>query len=363
VRYALAIAPHTPACFSPQRLLLTVDAEHIADVEYRPEAGGAALVQRLAAHTPAHAVDQLGRVCPSCGTAHALALCLAFESLGSLEAPPRATVARCILAELERAASHLATLSACFAGIGLAPVAATLAELHSGVREALVTVASADPPATILAPGGLAHDLVDPQRLVERIPPLRRRLFQLADRLIDRRRLVLRTVEIGVITQTAAEQFGLRGPLARSAGFTADVRIDRPYAAYATFAPEVVRQEGGDVYARLVVLLLEALEALKLVEQALADLPDGPWATPLADTVPAGEAIGSVEAPRGAFHCRVASDGRKAQVTALEPAPQLSRLLARTLLSRAELDDAALIVLSTDPCSGCLAVASDEFGR
>ncbi len=358
MRYTLAIAPSAPAWFSPQRLLLTIEGELIADVEYRPEAGGAALVQRLNSQPPALAVQQLGRACPTCGTAHALALCLAIEALGAVEPPPRAIGVRTVLAELERAGSHLATLSTCFAVLGLAPIAATFGALQNDVRAALFA-AAAESPATILTPGGLTHDLINPAALRERLIPLRKRLFQLADRLIDRRQLVMRTVEVGVITPSAAEQFGLRGPLARSAGRTADVRIDQPYAAYATFAPELAAQEGGDVYARLVVLLLEALEALKLVEQVLAELPDGPWAVPVAPNLPVGAATGSVEAPRGAFHCRITSDGKQLQIGALEPAPQLSRLLARTLLAQADLDDAALIVLSTDPCSGCMAVATE----
>jgi Ni,Fe-hydrogenase III large subunit len=358
VRYTLAITPSAPAWFSPQRLLLTVEGELIADVEYRPEPGGAALVQRLHGQPPALAVQQLGRICPSCGAAHALAFCLAVEQLAGVEVPPRALVARTIVAELERAASHLATLSTCFAALGLGPTAQTLGNLQHDVRAAL-TAATAAVPAAILTPGGLEHDLSDPATLRERLTLLRGRLFQLADGLIDRRPLVMRTVEVGVITPAAAEQFGLRGPLARSAGLRVDVRIDQPYAAYATFAPELALQEGGDVYARLVVLLLEALEALKLAEQALGDLPDGPRAAPVLPDVPAGEATGSVEAPRGAIHCRVASDGRKLQILALEPPPQLGRLLARTLLARADVDDAALIALSTDPCSGCLAVATE----
>lgn len=358
MKYTLAIAPHSPAWVGRQRLLLTVEGEQVADVEYRPEAAGAVLAQRLNGQPPALAVQQLGRVCPTCGAAHALAFCLAIESLAAVEVPSRASVVRTIVAELERAASHLATLSVCLGAVGFTSTATTLGALQHEVRAALVA-ATASVPATIFAPGGLEHDLREPATLQQTLAPLRRRLFQLADKLIDQRRLVMRTVEVGVITPEAAQQFGLRGPLARSAGLRADARIDGPYAAYATFAPELALQEGGDVYARLVVLLLETLEALKLVDQALSDLPEGPWAVALAPHLPVGTATATVEAPRGAFHCRIASDGRKLQISALEPAPQLGRLLARTLLAQADLDNAGLIALSTDPCSGCLAVATE----
>ncbi|MFN8569048.1 MAG: hypothetical protein U0Z44_16370 [Kouleothrix sp.] len=78
-----------------------------------------------------------------------------------------------------------------------------------------------------------------------------------------------------MLPRAAAEQFGVRGPLARASGVARDARADQPYADYARLEFKPITQEGGDVYARLILLLLEAYESVKLVEQALANLPAG----------------------------------------------------------------------------------------
>jgi Ni,Fe-hydrogenase III large subunit len=152
----------------------------------------------------------------------------------------------------------------------------------------------------------------------------------MADRLIDHRPLLARTVEIGMLPRAAAEQFGVRGPLARASGVARDARADQPYADYARLEFKPITQEGGDVYARLILLLLEAYESVKLVEQALANLPAGEWRGGLPDDLAAGEVSAAIDAPR-----------------------QLDRLLARTLLSNALIDNVVAIIASVDACTAC----------
>lgn len=350
--YTLALAPSAPAWRAGQRLLLTIDGETVADVEYRPSAD--AIRPVVAPIDPLAAIYAAGRRCDSCGFAHALALCQAVEALAERTPPARAAWLRVIAAELERTAAHLDALSAIFDALGMAADAAQLAELSAESRAALVQLAG-PAPAELLLPGGVSRDLDDEThgKLRQDLIRLSRRLFQLVDRTIDQRPLLARTVEVGALSHEAAEQFGLRGPLARAAGIGADVRVDTPYAAYAELAPALITQEGGDVYARLVLLLLEALESLKLVDRALQELPDGPWQGVEMVELRRGEATGEVEAPRGGLIYRVGSDGRRLTSVLAVAAPQLDRLLARALLGRALLDDAALIALSTAPCDGC----------
>jgi len=352
VSYTLALSPAAPAWRAGQRLLLQVDGETVADVDYRP--AGDQLRPVVAPIDPLPAIYAAGRRCDSCGFAHALALCQTIEQLAGLAPPPRAAVLRLAAAELERAAAHLDALAALLDALGLAAGAARLAEVAGEARAALTGLAG-PAPAELLLPGGLAHNLAEATHadLRQQVARLSRRLFQLADRTIDQRPLLARTVEVGALSRDAALQFGLRGPIARAAGLSADVRVDAPYAAYAELAPAVITQEGGDAYARLVVLLLEALESVKLVERALRDLPEGAWEGVAAPQLARGEARAEVEAPRGGLIYQVGSDGRRLTAVLAVPAPQLDRLLARALIGRARLDDAALIALSTAPCDGC----------
>lgn len=361
MNYTLALKPTTPAWEANPPLLVSVQGETVSAVEYRPEYTGMGLIQRLSGISPQRAVDLLAHTCPTCGNAHALALCGALETLTGISAPPRAQAARSVLAELERAVSHLQTLGAIFTTLGIVRLTRQLQTVQDEILAARATLCHADSPKAVIVPGGISQDLHATHLLAERFTVLRSTLVQFTQQVLDRRLLVSSMVEVGVIPQAAALQFGLRGPLARSTGLRVDQRVDAPYAAYASFPPALVSQEGGDVYARVVVLLLETLEALKIAEQVLGNLPDGPYALPFPPTLPAGEASASVEAPRGAFHCQITANAGMLSVQTLDPAPQLSRLLARTLLSNANLEQVALIVHSTDPCSGCLAVTSMVF--
>jgi Ni,Fe-hydrogenase III large subunit len=350
--YTLALAPTAPAWRGGQRLLLKIDGEVVADVDYRPTIDVSRPVVPPIEALPA--IRAAGKRCDSCGFAHALALCMAVESLAGLAPGERAGRLRVAAAELERVAAHLDALGALFDALGLTADAAGLAGL-GGEARALLAALAGPAPAEMLLPGGLSRDLGDDAQsaLRQGLARLNRRLYQLADHMIDGRLLLARTVEVGAIGRDAALQFGLRGPLARAAGIAADLRLDAPYAAYAELPPAAVTQEGGDVYARLVVLLLEALESVKLVDRALVDLPAGDWRGSDAPELRPGEGQGEVEAPRGGLIYRVGSDGRRLTSVLAVPAPQIDRLLARALLGRARLDDAALITLSTAPCDGC----------
>jgi len=106
----------------------------------------------------------------------------------------------------------------------------------------------------------------------------------------------------------------------------------------------------------MLVLLLESLDSLRIVERVAEELPGGAWRGALPEQLPAATASSAVEAPRGPLRYSVEGDGRRIVAVAQRAAPQLDRLLARTALTQAALDDAALIIVSTDPCDACLGI-------
>jgi Ni,Fe-hydrogenase III large subunit len=267
-----------------------------------------------------------------------------------------------VAAELERAASHLGTLAALFETMGLAATAAPLADLGASVGAGLAGLAGGPEAGPLIVPGGVQRSPADERRIELRqlLTSASRRLYQIADQTIAQRLILARTVDVGVLSGAAAAQFRLRGPLARASGLKDDVRLDAPYGAYSDLAPQLITQESGDIYGRLVLLLLEALEGLKLADRALDELPDSPLMAQMPSSPRAGEGEATVEAPRGALRYRIESDGKRISSYRAEPAPQLDRLLARTILSQAAPDDAVLIALSTDPCSTCQRAGDDE---
>lgn len=356
--YTLALTPTAPALLQPTRALLTIAGEYVAEVDYRREASAPQAFAQTERIGVGRLLATAGNQCRSCGFAHALALCQAVELLAKVEPPPRAAWLRVAAAELERARSHLATLAAIFAAMGMEALRTAFALQAEQAGQTFRKLVGEQPGAW-LTPGGISRNLPgdEVERLADAAAGMLAALFPLAEGSITQRPLLARTVDVGTISGSAATQFGLAGPMARAAGSSADLRNDAPYAAYATLRPVVAPQEGGDVYARMLTLLLEALEALKLVERAARELPEGPWGGALPDTLPAGSAEASVEAPRGPLRYKIESDGKRIVSVTYTTAPQLDRLLARTVLASATIDDVALIIVSTDPCDGCLTAA------
>jgi len=106
VSYSLALGPFHPAWRGPQRFVFKLDGERVADIEYIAgfnERGCAERLSRLALPQAFHLVT---RICGTCSFAHSLAFCQALEQLCTIPVSDRASMLRCVAAELERIASH-----------------------------------------------------------------------------------------------------------------------------------------------------------------------------------------------------------------------------------------------------------------
>lgn len=353
--YSLALGPTYIGWRGPQRIVLTIDGEHVVDLDYRDGFNERGCAERLTRLDLPQALHLVTRICGTCSFAHSLAFCQALEQLCGLAVADRAAYLRSTVAELERLASHLWGATGLLDALGMEPQAHTL----SGLREVALQMLQAASGARIIpdlcVPGGLRHDLAAANREIIQLglPRMNRALYRVIDRLIDNRTLLARTVEVGVLPRPAAEQFGVRGPLARASGIARDARLDQPYAAYSHLNCRMVTQEGGDVYARLVVLVLEALESAKLAEQALRTLPDGDWRGEVPPEISPGQSSATVEGPHGLLRYSIESDGRRLTQVRIETPRQLDRLLARTLLVGALPDNIVPIVASCDVCTAC----------
>lgn len=353
--YSLALGPFHPAWRGPQRFVLRLSGEQIADIEYHDGFNERGCAERLPRLDLPQALHLVTRICGTCSFAHSLAFCQAIEQLCGLSVSARAGLLRCVAAELERAASHLDAAARVLAALGMEARAAALDAQRETALQALAALSGARVIPDLCLPGGLRRDLTAQGRedLLVALPKLNRSLYRFIDGVIDHRALLARTIDVGGLPRVAAEQFGVRGPLARASGIAHDARADHPYAGYDRLSFRLITQEGGDVYARLVVLLLEAYESVKLVEQALQDLPDGECRGDLPQDLRSGQADGGVEGPRGLIRYHIESDGRRITQARIDAPRQLDRLLARTLLSGALIDNAVAIIASADHCTAC----------
>lgn len=353
--YTLAAGPFLPTSRAPQRFVFTVEGDTVVDVHYRNGYNERGCSERLLRLPLDQALHLVTRICGSCSHAHALAFCQALETLMEQDVPPRALYLRSAVAEIERLASHLETLTDIFRIIAQDQHVAVLWELVQQTRQAMQMISGRRIIPDMCLPGGVRQDIDDENRstLMVHLARSHRRLSAFLEQVLDDPALSARVVDVGILVSSAAKQFGLRGPLARASGLSDDIRVNQPYAAYGLLEVSQIIEENGDVYARMVVLLLESLESIKLIEQLLQDMPAGRYEGRIPDTVPAGQASAFVEGPRGLLRYTLESDGRRLTGVTIDPPRQLDRLLVRALCMGASVDNIMLIIHSTDHCLAC----------
>ena len=243
--------------------------------------------------------------------AHALAYCQAVESICQSDIPPRAKLLRLFIAELERLRHHVGAIEGICESTGLVVAASEVAMLEEQLLRVSGALTGHRYMFGLAMPGGLVIDLDDVSChnalrqchvVTEKLEHIER-VLRVSSSFLDR------LEEAGLIAQTDAMVFGLVGPIARASGIRRDMREMQPYGAYRRFPFAVPVEEEGDGYARLRILFKESWQSLRLMDQALAALSDGPVSVPLQ--VHGGAAMGWVEAPRGAaFHwLRMSADG------------------------------------------------------
>lgn len=188
------------------------------------------------------------------------------------------------------------------------------------------------------------------QRLLKRPAEV---LYKLIDRTIRRRAFTRRVVGVGGLQLAAAETFGLSGPAGRASGIARDLRLDEPYAAYDEFKPAQVTQTGGDTYARVMVLLLEAYDSLQIVLRLLEALPEGSWQGRVLESLPSGTVTAVVEAPTGPLSYTIVSNGTQLSHIRIETIGAPHRLVWRALLVGQLVENAAIIIASVAACTTC----------
>ncbi|MEI7554082.1 hypothetical protein [Candidatus Chlorohelix sp.] len=354
--YLLPIGPWHPALDEPVCYKLEIHGTKIEKVEIElgfNHRGVEGLLTQLLPHQLPGVVAQ---ICGKCSYANTLAVTLALEKLSGLNPPLRANYIRTVMAELERAASHLANSARTLRMLGKRLIASRLEEEAEGVRQ-LLAASGNRIHDTFSIPGGIMRTLALPMEFQVAVERLRKNVYESVSQLLDNRQLEHRTEHIGVISAELADEYGLVGTVARASDIPDDIRRSEPYAAYGELDFRVVTQNSGSLYARLVVRLLEALESLNLAGQALLKMPEGklkdeqllPSAFP-----PDKEVYSLVESPRGALFCYVASDEKGCIARLKLRPPTMCNLpaLPFSLLGQ-DVEDAGALLVSLDYCMAC----------
>lgn len=276
--WTMNYGPQHPATHTTLRMILKLEGERVVDADCDIgylHSGFEKLAEHLNFNQYVTVTDRMNYVSP---VANNVAWHLAVEKLLGIDVPPRCQYLRVIVTELARIADHLV----CNAAVGLDTGAYTFFVYAFNPRELVYDIFEALCGArftnSYTRVGGLMRD-ASPQA-IELIREFVRKMPRVLDdlhKLMTRNRIFVdRTKGIGVLTKEEAINRGVTGPLARASGVMRDLRKDEPYLAYQDFDFQVCCAEGGDCYARYLVRMAEMEQSLKIIQQAVENLPAGP---------------------------------------------------------------------------------------
>jgi len=242
---------------------------------------------------------------------------LAVEKLMGIKPPERTEYIRVMMAELTRIVNHLWAIGFLLNDLGafFTPALYAINE-----RELVLDVFEATAGSRMMCNyfrfGGVARDLppgvleTSRELVYERLP---RRIDELDLYLSENEIVRARCVGVGVLSPAQAIAYSAAGPVLRASGVPYDVRKADPYSIYDRLDFEAAVREGGDVYDRYIIRIDEMRQSLRILQQVVDDIPEGPIQTgkPVYQVrVPAGEAYGRVENPKGELGYYVVSNGK-----------------------------------------------------
>ena len=311
-----------------------------------------------------------------------LVFVLAVEKLLEIEVPPKATWMRTLLAELNRIHSHLVFLGTAALELGAISMFWYCFRERDQILDLFELVTGSRMHTRYYQVGGLAEDI--PKGFY----PEARKFCEWMPQAIDEYETILsrneiwleRTQGIGLLSAEDAIALGQSGPVLRASGVDWDLRRDEGYLTYPQIDFDVPVYPNGDVYDRYKVRIDEMRQSVRIVEQCLDAMPDGPW---IADDrkvvlpprhelhtsmeslihhfkivtegfrVPEGEVYVTVESPRGELGCYLVSDGGPRPWRVKFRAPSFVALEATaTCMSDALIADFIAIVGSLDTVMG-----------
>ena len=251
-----------------------------------------------------------------CSLTNNWAYALTVEKLAGLQAPERAEYIRIITAELTRLQNHT-----CLAGFMLMDMGALGTPLMYAFRERekildlFESLTGARMMCNYMRFGGCRVDLpanwLDQAKVVVANYP---RFLDEFENLLSSNEIVMaRTQGVGRLSKELAINASITGPMARASGVDYDLRKVDKYGIYERFDFRVPLGDHGDCYDRYMIRILEMRESLKILNQALKDIPAGPIIDPKAKLrafkPKAGEAYGRIEGPKGELGFYLISDG------------------------------------------------------
>lgn len=365
----IPIGPYHPLQEEPELFKLYCDGEIVRDIKWETGYNHRGIEKLSESKTYDQVFFLVERICGICSTSHPFAFANAVEEIAEIEITNRAKYIRSIIGELERIHSHLLWVGLAGHFLGYNTVFMWAWKYREPVLDLFEMITGNRNSYAMFKVGGVRRDIenskIEPIRKV--LSDLKKNTDLLTGAVMDDPVIHARTKGVGILTRQDVMDFAAVGPTARASGVAIDVRKDDPYAAYPLVDWKVITSEGGDVFAKAEVRLLEMYESISIIEQCLEGLrkeKEGEISV-IVKEIPEGMATGRAEAPRGEVFHFVVSDGSNSPARHKIRAPSYVNIATfRKSCIGQTVADATITLAAVDPCYCCterLAVAYD-FG-
>jgi NADH-quinone oxidoreductase subunit D len=378
----ISMGPQHPSAHGVLRLILDLQGERVMkaepDVGYLHR-GTEKIAENLFYPQFVPYTDRLDYLC---GMSNNLAYVQAVEKLLDIEIPERAKYIRVIAAELSRISGHLLGIGAWGVDLGAMTVLLYAFREREMVLDLFEMLCGARMTYSYLRVGGVRYDVTPEfkERCREfcRIFPTK---IDEYERLLTGNRIWLkRNKGIGIISVEDGIDLGLTGPSLRGSGIKWDIRKDEPYLVYDRLDFDVPVGENGDCFDRYIVRIEEMRQAVRIIEQCLRDMPDGPFNVDMPEIVPPpkhtiynnmealihhfkyvshsfkvpkGEVYSAIEAPKGELGFYIVSDGSERPYRVKIRVPSFVNLQSADPMSRGSyFADVIAVISSLDPVFG-----------
>jgi Ni,Fe-hydrogenase III large subunit/Ni,Fe-hydrogenase III component G len=354
----IPVGPFHPTLHEPAHFAVFVDGETIKGCDYRGfmvHRGIEKLCQTQVTYNEVPFIAE--RICGICGSVHATSYAQCVELAAGLKISRRAEFIRTIMLEIERMHSHLLWLGVAGHLIGFDTVFMQAWRVREAIMWFGEKLTGNRKTYGMIVVGGVRRDitpeLADELRGV--LTNIEKELMTIKNAIIGDTAIHRRTKGVGCITKEETMLWSLVGPVARARGVDIDARRDHPYAAYDEVKFDVPVLDSCDVWATVVVRILETFESIRIIRQALDKMPAGPIMAEFSEDVPPlRHAISAVEAPRGeVVHYLITGEENRPERWRVR-APTYPNLQGVPLMLLGnQFADLPIIIGSIDPCFSC----------
>jgi NADH-quinone oxidoreductase subunit D len=374
--------PNHPSTHGVLRLVLELNGERVVGLKAVIGYLHTGFEKNMEAKTYWKAITYAPRIDYLAFQANELVFVLAIEKLLGIDVPPKAVWMRTLMTELNRLHSHLVWLGTGALELGAISMFWYCFRERDAILDLFELVAGFRMHTRYFQTGGLAEDIpagfyAECQKFCDVMPE---RVDEY-EAMLDRQQIFLeRTKGVGLLSAEDAIALGQSGPVLRASGVDWDIRRDEPYLAYGEVDFDVPVYPNGDVYDRYRVRMEEMRQSVRIIQQCLDGMPEGPWTSDDRKVVlpprhelhtsmeslihhfklvtegyrvPEGEVYVPVESPRGELGCYLVSDGGPRPWRVHFRAPSYVALEATaTVMSDALIADLIAIIGSLDNVMG-----------